>query len=170
MNLLFRREQTTGTTGRVTFRLWAQTELDDQELAIVNRYKFDKAKVIDIPQPGLLRNAILIGAGAGVVCLFLLAGLGWQLSFVLGVAAGIGAGYLYYDQSRQSVMFRDLMHGRHFACDSVVDLARKEAWLGTVASFLRQVMVSAQHWDGTETVPIEALSKQEAKFIAIRGL
>lgn len=170
MNLLLKREQSTGTAGRVTFRLWAKTELDNEETAIVGRYRFDHAKVIDIPQPGLLRTAILVGLGALLACLFLLSGLGWQWSFMLGILAGSVGGYLYYDQNRQSVMFRDLMHGRHFACDSVVDLARKEAWLGTVASFLRQVMVSAQHWDGTETLPIEALSKQEAKFITLRGL
>ena len=92
------------------------------------------------------------------------------LAMVLGLGAGIAAGYFYYDGHRESVMVRDLIHGRSFSCDSVVDLARKEAWLGTVVSILRQVMETAKHWDGTETVKIEALTQAEAKFIALKGI
>jgi hypothetical protein len=88
----------------------------------------------------------------------------------LGLAGGAGAAYFYYDRNRESVFVRDLIHGRHFACDSIVDLARKEAWLASVVSVLRQIMESAKHWDGTETIPIEALSKEEAKYIALKGL
>lgn len=61
------------------------------------------------------------------------------------------------------------MHGRYFSCGSVVELARKEAWLETATAFLRQVMESAKHWDGTERRPVEVLPKDEAKRIILRG-
>ena len=170
MNLLFKREQTDGSTGKVKFRLWAKTELDADEDHIIKRYQFDRAILIDALQPGLLRHAILIGAGAGILVTVLLASTGPVLALVPGALCGGGAGYFYYDSKREKLFVRDLIHGRHFSCDSVVDLARKEAWLAMVVSFLRQVMESAKHWDGTESIPIEALSKQEAKYIAVKGL
>lgn len=170
MNLLLKREQTDGGMGRVKFKLWAKAELDEDEAQIVKRYRFDEAKLIDIFQPGLLRNAITLGLGAAVLAFVLLLSVNFQFAMVVGALAGAVVGYFYYDHTRESVWVRDLIHGRHFACDSVVDLARKEAWLALVVSFLRQVMVSAKHWDGTETVPIAALSQQEAKYIAVKGI
>lgn len=168
MNLLFKRAQTDDATGKVKFKLWAQTELDEDEQHIVKRYRFDGAKVIDVFQPNLLRSAVLVAFSVSVVVYFLLSRFWFGMP--VGVIAGIAAGYFFYDRKRESVLVRDLIHGRNFACDSVVDLARKEAWLTSVVAVLRQVMESAKHWDGTETIPIAALSKEEAKYIAIKGL
>jgi hypothetical protein len=167
MNLLFKREQT-GASGKVKFRLWAQTELDEEERHIVQRYRFDSAKVIDVLQPALLRNAVLLGLAAAAVAFVILGRL--PFSWLLALGTGAAAGYFYYDRKRESLFVRDLIHGRHFVCDSVIDLARKEAWLASVVAVLRQVMETAKHWDGTETIPIGALSKEEAKYIAIKGL
>ncbi len=170
MNLLFKREQTDSAIGKVTFRLWAKTELDEEETHLVERYRFDGAKLIDALQPNLLRNSIALGVLAFLIGAALLGGLGMQIALFFGVILGGAASYFYYDRNRETVMVRDLIHGRHFTCDSVVDLARKEAWLAMVVSFLRQVMESAKNWDGTETLPVEALTKQEAKFIVVKGL
>lgn len=168
MNLLLKRNQTDGAIGKVKFTLWAKTELDEDEEHIVRRYRFDNAKVIDVLQPNLPRNAVLIGLGAAALAFVIL----FRVPFnnILAVAIGIGAGWFFYDRKRESLFVRDLIHGRYFTCDSVVDLARKEAWLAAVIAVLRQVMETAKHWDGTETIPIEALSKEEAKYIAIKGL
>jgi hypothetical protein len=170
MKLLFKRAQTDGVSGKVTFKLWAQTELDDDEKQMVQRYKFDSAKLIDVFQPNLLRTAIGVGIAAAIGLYVLFSMMGIPMTTLLGLAGGAGAAYFYYDRNRESVFVRDLIHGRHFACDSIVDLARKEAWLASVVSVLRQIMESAKHWDGTETIPIEALSKEEAKYIALKGL
>lgn len=171
MKLLLRREQSNAGIGRVTFKLWARTELDENEEHLIRAYRFDSAKLIDIFQPGLARKAALVGVVAClIVTLVLNVVMGPQNAFAVGIVTGIGVGWLFHDRNRESIYVRDLIHGRHFTCTSVVDLARKEAWLAMVVSFLRQVMESAKHWDGTETIPIEALSKQEAKFIAVKGL
>jgi hypothetical protein len=167
VNLLFKREQS-DTAGKVKFKLWAKTELDDDEQHIVKRYHFDGAKLIDVFQPNLMRNAVLIAAAVGVVVAALL--FRFSLGWVIGLGAGIAAGYFFYDRNRESVLVSDLIHGRHFSCDSVVDLARKEAWLTTVVAVLRQIMETARHWDGTQTIRVEALSKEEAKYVALKGL
>ena len=168
MNLLFKRAQTDAVTGKVKFKLWAQTELDEDEQHIVKRYRFDSAKLINADQPDLLRNAAVIAAVVAVVVTLVL----WNFSsgWVIGLCAGIAAGYFFYDRTRESILVRDIIHGRHFVCDSVVDLARKEAYLKTVVAVFRQIMETAKRWDGTETIPIEALSKEEAKYIALKGL
>lgn len=79
MNLLFKRGQTEGA-GKVTFKLWAKTELDEDEQRIIKRYRFDSAKLIDVFQPNLLRNAILIAFGVGAVVSLVL------LQFLFGLA------------------------------------------------------------------------------------
>ena len=93
-----------------------------------------------------------------------------SLAFLLAAAAGGGAGYWWFNEKRETIFVSDLLHGRHFSCPSVIELARKEAWLSTVTSFLRQVMESAKNWDGTETNEIDALPKAEAKLVMLRGL
>jgi hypothetical protein len=171
MKLLFKREQTTGTVGQVKFQLWGKVELSEDETEIVKRYKFDNAILIAAIQPTLIRNAILIGAGTFVVVFgFLTSGMGSGVASFLALVAGIGAGYLYFHQKRETIFVKDLIHGRYFSCPSVIELARKEAWLGIITSFLRQVMESAKHWDGTQTFDVEALPKDEAKLVIIKGL
>ena len=171
MKLLFKRDQTAGSIGKVKFQLWGKVELDRDETEIVARYRFDNAVLIEAIQPTLIRNAILIGLGVGILLLaFLMPAVGGTGAFVLALLLGGGAGYLYFHQKRETIFVKDLIHGRYFSCDSIIELARKEAWLGVVTSFLRQVMESAKHWDGTETMDIAALPKDEAKLVMIRGL
>lgn len=169
MDLLFKREQSNAASGGVNFKLWGKIELDEDEKSIVSKYKFDQAILIFADQPGLLRKSIFIGIGAMVAAIVLLNQMG-MIGALIALAAGIGAGYWWYHQKRETIYVKDLLHGRHFNCDSVVDLARKEAWLGTVVSFLRQVMESAKHWDGTERHTVEPLPKDEARQVIIKGL
>lgn len=171
MELLFKREQTSGKLARVNFKLWAKVELDEDEQAIVKRYRFDEAVLIEAIQPTLMRNTIFIGV-AVFVLVFGFFAMSWSTSggFLLGVVAGGGVGYWYLNEKRETIFVRDLLHGRHFTCDSVIELARKEAYLATIVSYLRQVMESAKHWGGTEHISIEALPKDEARQVILRGL
>ncbi|RAI26271.1 hypothetical protein CH339_14900 [Rhodobium orientis] len=171
MKLLFRRTQSSGKLGNIVFGLWGKVELDNDELAIIKRYRLDNAILIDAGQEHLVRNSALTGllvfAIASIVLLtFATAKAALFFGFIVG---GI-AGYVYFHQKRETIFVRDLMHGRQFKCGSVVELARKEEWLGLVTAFLRQVMESAKHWGGTETRDIEALPKDEARRVIIAGL
>lgn len=171
MEILFKREQTAGRILKVKFKLWAKLELDEDEQAIVRRYDFNQAVLIAAVQPTLIRNTALVGAGAFFVAFVVLVGVaGLYGTLVLAALAGGGTGFMYFTQKRETIFVKDLLHGRNFTCDSVIDLARKEAWLDLVASYLRQVMESAKHWDGTEHRSIEALPKEEARQVIIRGL
>jgi len=171
MEILFRREQTPGKLGRVKFKLWSKIELDENERQVVKHYSFDQAVLIDGFQPELIRKSAYVAIGA-----FFLASLVFSIfvsftvaSFLAVIAAGAAA-YFYYDKNRETIFVKDLLHGRFFNCESVIELARKEAWLETITSFLRQVMEGAKHWDGTERRDIEVLPKDQAKQLIIKGL
>ena len=170
MDLLFKRAQTSGEVMRVRFKLWGKIELDAEEQGLIDRYDLDKAMLIEVLQPDLLRKAIYVGIAATIGSAVILPFIFHGFAAILCLATGIGAGWWYANEKRETIYVRDLMHGRYFKCDSVVDLARKEAWLATVVSFLRQVMETAKHWDGTESHKVEPLPKDEARQVILRGL
>lgn len=172
MDLLFQRSQS-GGSGKVSFKLWSKIELDEDERAIVSRYSFDQALLIVADQPGLLRNSLLFGLlGLIPAAVFIdFAQIrGAAPSILLLVGAVLLTAYWRYHQKRETIYVKDLLHGRYFTCNSVIDLARKEAWLSTVVSYLRQVMESAKHWDGTQRHVVEPLPKDEARQVIIKGL
>lgn len=171
MDLLFKREQTAGQLARVQFKLWSMIELDEEEQALVDRYRFQDAVLIAAIQPNLLRKTLFVAGCAFVVAFVLISTLmGFGIAILLSAGAGFGAGYWFLNEKRETIFVKDLLHGRYFSCDSVVELARKEAWLETVVGFLRQVMESARHWDGTQRHAIEPLPKDEARQVILRGI
>jgi hypothetical protein len=171
MDLLFRREQRPGSLARVDFHLWGKLEPDEEETLLLEHYEFRNAILVQVTQPELLQRAITIGVVLGLGCFALFAYfLSIQIGVLLGLPLGAAAAFGYFNEKRETVYVRDLLHGRFFKCDSVVELARKEAWLTTVVSYLRQVLESAKHWDGTEQNRIEPLPKDEARRVILRGL
>lgn len=173
MELLFKRSQAASEFGRVSFKLFGKTEFDDEEQALIKKYKFDEAVLIYTYQPTLFKQTLVRSFGVFIIAwivFFAMFGASGVFALALGVLAGGGFGYWYYHQNRETIFVRDLIHGRHFRCDSVIELAQKEAWLETVCAFLRQVMESAKHWDGEVRFPIEALPKDEAKKMIIKGI
>ncbi len=169
MDILFKREQNNAASGGVNFKLWGKIELDDDEKAIVKKYKFADAILIFVDQPGLFRKSAMVGFGVMLLALIVLSAAK-TIGMIMALIVGVGAGYFYYHQKRETLYVKDLLHGRHFVCDSVIELARKEAWLGTIVSFLRQVMESAKHWDGTERHIVDPLPKDEARQVIIKGI
>lgn len=171
MDLLFQREQTPAGMLSVKFKLWGRIEFDEDEQEMMERYQFDGAMLIAADQPTLFRNAFLFGL---VMAMFVLGVIlrfdGFNQVAFLALPIGVGAGFWFYNERRETIYVRDLIHGRHFSCNSVVELARKEAWLETVVAYLRQVMESAKHWDGTQHCRIEALPKEEARQVILKGI
>lgn len=169
MDLLFRREQSIDTFGRVNFRLWGMIEPDEEERALIARYRFDEAMLIAVYQPDLARRSGIFGFWVFLVSYlaawYLLHGI--SMGILVGLVAGAIGSYWWYNEKRETIFVEDLLHGRNFKCESVIELAKKEAWLTGVVATLRQVMVTAKHWDDTERLPIEPLPKDEARrFIA----
>lgn len=171
MELLFKREQTTGKMARVNFKLWGKLEVTEDEQALVSRYRFDESVLIGSDDSELLRKAIKLGAiifvVAALVFTYMLAS--GSMGFFGGIAAGVGAGYWLMNEKRETIFVKDMLHGRNFTCESVVELAKKEAWLEGACGVFRQVMESAKHWDGVERHTIEPLPKEQAKELILRA-
>ena len=169
MDILFKREQTKEGVTKIRFKLWSKIELDEEEQALVKKYDFDDAILIAVEQPDLFKIAASVGVLMFTVAFgffFWLATI--PVALLMGPIVGFGAAYGYFDSKRETIFVRDLIHGRNFKCKSVIDLAKKEAWLSSVVAALRQVMESAKHWDGTEQFEIEPLPKEEAKEVILR--
>lgn len=171
MELLFKREQTTGKLARVNFKLWGKLEISDDEQALINRYRFDEAILIGADDRLLLQGAIKLGGIVFVIATLLFSYLlsSVSLGFFLGLAAGVGAGYWLMNEKRETIFVKDMLHGRNFTCDSVIELAKKEAWLEGACSMFRQVMESAKHWDGVEKHTIDPLPKEQARELILRA-
>lgn len=184
MNLLYRRDQSSsqigvsntirspGITlriGRPRFKLWAKLELDQDERAILDHYRFDTSQLVESYQPDLMRQTAVFFGMAFIAAYILLWMLVSAAGFWLPAIFAAGAAYFYYDRKRETIYVSDLLHGHTFVCRSVVELARKEAWLEVMVMYLRQVMESARSWDGIEAIPIAVLHPDEAKRMAIQG-
>lgn len=171
MKLLFRRKQARRPNGKIQFRLWSKIDLSTDENMALSKYNLDQACLIVEDQPNLLRNAIGVFAVCFLVVMTLLFR---QVSFLpaTGLAIGLSgaAAWFYFDRFRETIYVKDLMHGRFFACGSVVELVRKEAWLQQVVSFLRQVMETSKYWDGQEPIDIPAYDKETARQIVLKGM
>lgn len=171
MELLFKREQTTGKMSRVNFKLWGKLEVSADEQALINRYRFDESVLIGSDDSELLRKAIKLGAIVFVItaALFTYILSNGTFGFLGGAACGVGTGYWHMNEKRETIFVKDMLHGRNFTCDSVVELAKKEAWLEGASALFRQVMESAKHWDGVERHTIEPLPKEQAKELILRA-
>jgi len=167
MQLLYDREQVSGARAP-KFKLMAKIELDEMEHKIVAHYRLDKALLVRELDPELIRKtAMLVAAAFFVAFMVFTAMIGWKTGLFLALVAAGGGGWYYFDKNREFIYVSDLLKGRHFKCVSVVDLAKKEAYLNNVTIILRQVMESARHWQGTQSQPIVVLPPDDAKRLIV---
>lgn len=177
MKLLFKRDQSrTSGTGKPIFKLHAKVDLEEDEAKLISRYNMNDSVLIEVLQPKLFGHSVLFGFLIFIITTPIIAmnlwreiGLGWTGVFCVSAIIAIICGYIFYHQKRETVYLKDLIVGRYFNCSSVVELARKEAWLEGVTGYLRQVVESAKHWGGTETREIPVLPKDEALKLIVRG-
>ena len=169
MKLLLKRVQSTNQVGKIHFKLWAKIEVDADEKALISRYKFDQSLLIGEYNFSLRRNTTI----AALVIGFLIAFIAdfffpINLALLIGLIGGGGFGYWYYNEKRERLYVKDLMHGRDFKCPGIIELTKKEAEISEVTAIFRQVMESAKHWGGTQTEDIPVLTREEARAVILK--
>lgn len=170
MKILMRHEQTKGLFRSVRFKLWGKIELEGDEHKIIERYDFDQAALIIEHIEGLLKWAIITGIVAIAPAFFIWAGfLGRAIGTPLAILTGAFVGWFVYDRFRETVYVKDLLHGRHFRCRSIIEVSVQEERLKQMLAFLRSVMESAKHWGGTETTDVPPLDPEAAKRIMLKN-
>ena len=101
MELLFKREQTTGNMNRVNFKLWGKLEVTEDEQALINRYSFDESVLIGSDDSELMQKSIKLGAIVFVIAAALLTYMAnGTLGFFGGIAWGVGADYWLMNEKR----------------------------------------------------------------------
>lgn len=194
MNLLLRRSQQHGLFSIIPlrigfgpiFQLRVQIELNEEEKALVWKYRLGTALLVAGSRWAALRraalSALIVGAiaylaffaftsfryGIGNMDLFLI----FYMTEALPLPALFAAIMLvvYYLNEREHVTVDQLLSGgRTFYCDSVVELIQKEAYLERISEYLRQVLESAKHWHDREVIDIKPLDKAAAKQAVLAG-
>ena len=171
MKILFKREQSRKSIGRVHFKLWAMLETDEVERALIEGYYIDQSVVIDGNDEGLWKRGAIVGLLAAIFAFLTINmfGIEAELAAPASLLVWFGAAYWWVNQKRETIFMKDLLHGRSFKCGSVIDLAKKEAWLENICQALMQVVESAKHWDGVEHRDIVVLPPEEAKAFIVRA-
>ncbi len=124
MKILFRRDQYQSLTAKTIFKLYAKIELENDERTILDKYDFDRAKLIAAVQPNLVRNAFIVCLAIASLVWMNLAWINTGLflvgltiafaftTFLYGIpfALMIGAffGWLYYDRKRETIYVNEL--------------------------------------------------------------
>jgi len=157
--------------GGVMFTLWVKSELDEEERGLLAKYNFEKALLIADDWVATLRHAFRSSLIIGIVgWLVLWTLMGFNLGTTIAVVGVIVLTAIYYNELRGHIYVRDLVHGRKFRCFSIVELLQQEERLKFLATYLRQVLESAKHWDGREAIPIPPLSREDAKQLVLKAL
>lgn len=178
MNLLLNRDQEEASLfslvplrigSGVIFHLQAELELDEEETALMERYKFASAVLVSSDVIDDLKQAVRPAIVVALLVFFaaLLAEELWRAASISLVVLMVMT-VAYFRTMREQIVVRDLLNGgRTFRCDSIVALIHKEAFLENVCSSLRQVLESAKHWHDRETLPIKVLDKEAAKQLVL---
>ena len=171
MKVLLKREQRPGLFGRVSFKLWAMLEVDDDEKALIERYDIDESMVIQGYDEGLWKRGALVGVFGALLVFFIVNYFLYDLTMagVAALLAWMGTAYWWVNEKRETIYLKDLLHGRSFKCISIIDLAKKEAKLDDMCQALRQVIESAKHWDGVEHRDVIVLPPEEAKDFIVKA-
>ena len=175
MNLLFSRSQSRASFlsliplrigGTVTFRLKAELELSDEELALARKYSFTKATLIHSDAAEDLarayRPAIFLAIIIALVSAFMIPGRGME-GILLKLAAVPAIGFisfivltvLYFFSLRKLITVDQLMNGgRMFYCHSVVELDERETDLLDICKRFYLTLEKAKNWGGREINPL----------------
>ncbi len=137
MKLKLRRTQKTGMIGigKVTFSLFAQTELTPEEAGYVKKYKMGKE---------VLYEKIKV-EGQGVIS----AVKGGLLGMAAGAAVGLAARALNI-----TITADDLVNGKSVDCKDIVEMTAVEEQIKEACAMFKVILESAAHFEGEEIIEI----------------
>lgn len=181
MNLLFDRDQKQAALfslvplrigSGVMFRLRAELELDEEEDALLKKYRLLYAPLVVSDPIDDLKRALRPAAFLAIVTFIVFSLLvSFSIGTTIGILVLIIMTFVYFDALREQINVNHLLNGgRTFRCESIVALIQKEAYLEAISQYLRQVLESAKYWHDREAVAIKPLSKADAKQAVLEAL
>ena len=126
MQLLLRRTQKSGLTGKITFSLYAKVRLEEAETANIRKYKRGSE---------VLYEKVKIQAEGG-------SGGDWAL---LGRALAARALNI-------TVSINDLLDGKTVTCRDILEMRAAEEQIKEACGVFKEILESAAHFEGEEVI------------------
>jgi hypothetical protein len=125
VQLILRRNQKSGFTGKVTFQLDVRAEITPEERRAIAIYKLGKSV--------LYEQKTLVDPGRGLL------GLASRLAFKM---------------MNISVSVDDLANGKHLECSDIIEMLAVEEQIKEAAAVFKQVLNAATHFGGEEAIAL----------------
>jgi len=132
MRLKLRRDQKSGLTGSITFKLLAIVDLDADEVAVVKKYKLGKEILYETPK-GTAALQLLSSGGA-----------------LAGITATIAA-----KATNQILTVNDLVNGKEISCKNINEMLAAEEQIRQACLGLSSILLACEHFGGEEIIEIE---------------
>ena len=141
MKLKLRRNQQSGITGKVTFKLFFIVDLDADEAAALQKYKFGKHVVYETPKGAAASEALKMASGLG--------------GFGRGLAAHIAA--KAFDHI---LTVNDMLNGKEIICKDIDEMIAAEEQIKDACQTLSRILYMCQHFEGEEIIDIEPFAAE----------
>ena len=125
MQLILRRNQKSGFTGKVTFQLDVRADISPEERSAISTYKLGSSV--------LYEQSTIVDPGRGLI------GAAWRLA---------------HKAMNVSVSVADLTNGKHIECKDIVEMLAVEEQIKEAATIFKQVLNAAMHFGGEEVVAL----------------
>ncbi len=135
MQLRLKRGQKAGMTGNVTFKLYFIVDLDAEEAADLQKYKFGKDVVYETPM-GAAASAGLRGAEG-------MSGIGRGLVSTLAAKA-----------LNQILTVNDMVNGKEIACKDIGEMIAAEEQIKEACQGLSRILHACRRFEGEEVIDI----------------
>jgi hypothetical protein len=164
MQLLIQRGQRDSIMSPV-FHLWAKFELKDEELALLDKYKMNKAIITEGNTRRDVIKSAIYGAILAMVAYLLISIFADNASGLILVFGIPILTYLIYNRIRERIKVNDIINGRSFSCHSISTLMEKEQAITKTAVMFREFLEAMKTWGGKEVIEIEPDTQPKLRVI-----
>ncbi|MGC1954394.1 MAG: hypothetical protein WA970_17825 [Gammaproteobacteria bacterium] len=149
------------------FSLWVKYELIEQERALVDKYNIRRTVLVEgNPRQEKERAAKMAAALAVVVAVGAFPFLGGPVpAIALAIIVFVLGWISIYNNIRETVRVEDILHGRHFACRSIITLLNKKQQISEMAERFTHFLETLKNWGGREVVEMAPDRPPVARFV-----
>ena len=144
MKLKLRRDQKSGMTGKVSFKLFFIVDLDAGEAAALKKYKFGKQIVYETPKGAAANEGLMMAVAAGG-----LGGMGRGLAATIAAKA--------FDHI---LTVNDMVDGKEIVCKDIDEMIAAEEQIRDACTSLSRILYICQHFEGEEIIDIEPFAAE----------
>ena len=135
MQLRLKRGQKAGMTGNVTFKLYFIVDLDTEEAAALQKYKFGKDVVYETPKGAAALSGLRGAEGFGETG--------------RGLVSTLAAKAL-----NQILTVNDMVNGKEIACKDIGEMIAAEEQIREACNGLSRILYACRNFEGEEIIDV----------------